>query len=274
VDEKGDPVEAETTSRPTAGRGRVLAFRIVAGVFGALSLLANAAYGLGTLFDETMKVHSFHLLGPFFIYSLLVSVPLIALAIRPTDVVALRLAWSVMLGAVIASFMGEDFLSGTYYIGPIVLVILTILAPMRGELLRFGSPNVAMLSLAIIAAIPAIVYAWHNARIMLEVDPAMDSSGHWSGHHWSGIAGVVLGLVIGAAVVSFRQAGDRLWVWLVGIAAMLLGLTAIVYADVVRYPSSFGTWWGVITLFAGLVYIGVGEVTRRVAAETPAETSA
>jgi hypothetical protein len=179
-----------------------------------------------------------------------------------------------MLGGVIASFMGEDFLSGTYYIGPIVLLVLTILAPMRGELLRLGSPNIAMLSLAVIAAIPAIIYAWHNARIMLEVDPAMDTSGHWSGHHWSGIAGVVLGLVLGAGVVAFREAGDRLWVWLVGLAAMLLGLTAIVFADDVRYPSSFGTWWGVLTLFVGLVYIVVGEVSGREAATPTSEAAA
>jgi hypothetical protein len=257
------------TSGSTVGRGRVRAFRIVAGLFGALSILANAAFGLGALFDQTMKVHTFHLMVPLFIYTLLVGVPLVALAIHPTDVVPLRLAWAVLLGAVIASFMGEDFLSGTYYIGPIVLVVLTILAPTRGELLRFGSPNIAMLSLAVIAAIPAIVYAWHNARIMLEVDPAMDTSGHWSGHHWSGIAGVVLGLVLGAGVLSFRQAGDRLWVWMVGLAAMLVGLTAIVYSDEVRYPSSLGTWWGVLTLFVGLVYIGVGEVSGRAPAGQP-----
>ena len=136
ADEKGSAMETGT-SGPTVGRGRVRAFRIVAGLFGALSIVANAAFGLGTLFDQTMKVHTFHLLVQFFIYTLLVGVPLIALAIHPIDVVPLRLAWAVVLGAVIASFMGEDFLSGTYYIGPILLVVLTILAPPKRPLGSF-----------------------------------------------------------------------------------------------------------------------------------------
>jgi hypothetical protein len=263
-----DATSTTATPTPEAGRGRVMAFRIVAGIFGVLLMLTNAAFGLSSLFDEKEKVHSFHNLGPFFIYTLLVGVPLIVLAIRPTDVVALRVAWAVMLGAVFASFMGEDFLSGTYFIGPIVLVILTVLAPMRSGLLRFGSPNLAMLCLAVIAAIPAIVYAWDNARIMLEGDPATDVTGHWKGHHWSGIAGVVLGLVLAAAVVAFRQHGDRMWVWIVGLSAMLFGLVGIAYSNDTLYPSSIGTMWGVIVLFAGLVYIVVGEVTARGGGDT------
>jgi len=253
----------DAPSTRTAGRGRVIAFRIVAAIFGVILIISNAAFGLSSLFDDTQKVHSFHNLAPFFIYTLLVAVPLIVLAIRPTDVVALRVAWAVMIGAVIASLMGEDVISGSYFIGPVVLVILTVLAPMRGDLLRFGSPNVAMLCLAVIAAIPAIVYAWDNARIMLDGNPATDVTGHWKNHHWSGIAGVVLGLVVAAAVVAFRQRGDRMWVWLVGLSAMLLGLTGIAYSNDTLYPSSIGTLWGFGALFVGLVYIVVGEVTTR-----------
>lgn len=253
----------ETTTPSTAGRGRVLAFRIVAGFFGVVLIASNAAFGLSSLVNDEERVHSFHNLGPFFVYTLLVGVPLVVLAIRPMDVVALRVAWAVMIGAAIASFMGEDFLSGSYFIGPLVLVVLTALAPTRGELLRLGSPNIAMLCLPLIAAIPAIVYAWNNARIMLEGDPATDVTGHWKSHHWSGVAGVVLGLVLAGIVVAFRQRGDRMRVWLVGLSAMLFGLTGIAYASDLRYPSSIGTAWGVGVLFVGLVYIVVGEVTAQ-----------
>ena len=266
-------MEHDTTSAPTAGRGRVLAFRIVAGIFGALLILLNASFGLSPLFNEADKVHSFHQIGPLFFYTLLIGLPLIMLAIHPADVTALRVAWAAVLGPVIASFMGQDFLSGTYYLAPIVLLVLTVLAPTRGQLLRFGSPNIAMLSLALISAIPAIVYAWDNARIMLQGDPATDVTGHWEFHHWSGIAGVALGLVCAAAVGAFRQSGDRMWVWLIGIAAMLFGLTGIVYSDDVRYPSSFGVAWGVLVLFLGLVYIAVGELSGRDVETTRAEVS-
>jgi hypothetical protein len=256
--------DAETITGTRAPRhGRVLAFRILAGFFGVVLIATNTAFALGSLTDDAQKVHSFHNLGPFFVYTLLMGVPLLVLAFRPTDVVALRVAWAVAIGTVIASLMGEDTISGSYLIVPIVLLVLTALAPMRGELLRFGSPNIAMLCLAILAAIPAIVYAWDNARKMIGVDPATDVTGHWKNHHWSGVAGVALGLVLAAAVVAFRRPGDRLWVWMVGLAAMFFGLMGVVYADTLRYPSSLGTGWGVVAMFAGLVYIVVGEVSAR-----------
>lgn len=255
----------EETAPTTASRGRVLAFRIVAGVAGVLLGVANIFYGAAPIFDETQRVHSFHTLVPLWVYSLLVSVPLIVLAFVPEDVVALRVPWAVAIGTVIASLIGEDVVSGSYFVVPIILLVVTILAPTRGQLLRFGSPNIAMLSLAAIAAIPVMVYAWDNARRMLDMDPASDLSGHWKFHHWSGIAGAMLGLVLAAVIVAFRGRGDRLWPWMVGLAAMLVGVTGIVYADDVRYPSSIGTWWGVIALFAGIVYIAIAEISDRAA---------
>jgi hypothetical protein len=251
----------DETSTTTASRGRVLAFRIVAGAAGVLLGVANIVYGLAPLVDETQRVHSFHTLVPLWVYSLLVVVPLVVLVFVPDDVVALRVPWAVSIGTVIASLIGEDLVSGSYFVVPIILLIVTILAPNRGQLLRFGSPNIAMLSLAAIAAIPVIVYAWDNARMMVAMDPATDMSGHWKFHHWSGIAGAMLGLVLAAVVVAFRRRGDRLWPWMVGLAAMLVGVTGMVYADDVRYPSSIGTWWGVIALFAGIVYIAIAEIS-------------
>jgi hypothetical protein len=172
-------------------------------------------------------------------------------------------AWAVTLGAIVAGVIGHDFFSGTYYISVIVVAVLTVLAPTRNELLRFGAPNVALLSLSIIAAIPAVVFAWDNARIMLQADPMTDMTGHWKYHHWSGVAASALGVVIAAAVVSFRTPGDRMWTWVVGMSAMLFGLAGIIFSDDLRYPSSIGTLWGVLVLFVGLVYIVVAEVSGR-----------
>jgi hypothetical protein len=194
-------------------------------------------------------------------------VALVVMALRPDDVVALRVAWAVTLGAIVAGVIGHDFFSGTYYISVVVVAVLTVLAPTRSELLRFGTPNVALLSLSIIAAIPAVVFAWDNARIMLQGDPMTDMSGHWKYHHWSGVAASALGVVIAAAVVSFRTPGDRMWTWVVGMSAMLFGLAGIIFSDDLRYPSSIGTLWGVLVLFVGLVYIVVAEVSGRAEAE-------
>jgi len=147
--------------------------------------------------------------------------------------------------------------------------LLTILSPARGELLRFGSPMIALLSLAILAAIPAIVYAWDNARIQTLIDPMNDPSGHWKFHHWTGIAGTALALVLVGVVVAFRSPGDRMWIWAIGLATMLFGAAGVIFADEVRYPSTVGTLWGLLVVFAGLVAIAVAELADRARAEAP-----
>jgi hypothetical protein len=247
-----------------------MAFRIIAGVFGALAILATVASAIPVLTNDADKVHSFHVLGLLPVYVLLTGLPLVVLALHPDDVVALRVAWAVSIGIAIAAIMGQDLFSGFALIGPVLLAILTFLAPMRGELLRFGSPVIALLSLAILGAIPAVVYAWRNARIQLEVDPMTDMTGHWSNHHWTSIAGIALALVLVGAVLAFRRPGDRMWIWMGGLATMLFGAAAVIFADDARYPSSLGTLWGLLVLFAGLVYIFVAEVMDR----TPVEATA
>ena len=251
----------DTQTTPAVARGRVLAYRIVAGVFGAFVIISNVAFSVPQFFSDTDKVHSFHDLASMPAFLILLGVALIVMMLRADDVVALRVAWAVALGTLIAGLIGHDFISGSYYLTLVGVAVLTILAPARAELLRFGSPNVAMLSLAIVAAIPAIVFAWDNARIMLQMDPAMDMSGHWKYHHWTGVAGSALGVVLAAIAVSFRSPGDRLWTWVVGFATMLFGLAGIIFSDAVRYPSSIGTLWGVGVFFVGLVYIVVAEVS-------------
>jgi len=251
----------DTQSAPTVSRGRVLAYRIIAGIFGVFIIISNLAFSVPQFFSATDKVHSFHDLASMPAFLILLGVALIVMMLRADDVVALRVAWAVALGTLIAGLIGHDFISGSYYLTLVGVAVLTILAPARAELLRFGSPNVAMLSLAIVAAIPAIVFAWDNARIMLQMDPAMDMSGHWKYHHWSGVAASALGVVLAAIVVSFRSPGDRMWTWVVGFATMLFGLAGIIFSDAVRYPSSIGTLWGVGVFFVGLVYIVVAEVS-------------
>jgi hypothetical protein len=252
---------AEAPAAPS--KGMTIAFRVVAGLFGALNIVAIVLFTIPVFTDDTEKVHSFHNLGSFPALVFLLGFSSVVLAIRPTDVVALRIAWAATIGSVIAGIVGQDFVTGSYFIAPIVLIVLTILAPSRGQLIRLGSPNFAMLMLAVIAAIPTIVYVWDNARIMLQGDPMTDVTGHWKYHHWSGIAGSALSLVLCAAVVSFRTEGDRMWTWIVGLSVMLFGVVGITYADDRLYPSSIGSLWGVLALFVGLAYLVVAEVSTR-----------
>src|SRR5262245_27916945 len=133
----------DTQTSPTVSRGRLLAFRIIAGVFGALTILLTVGGAIPVLTNEHDKVHSFHVMGALPVYVLLTGLPLVVLAIRPMDVVALRVAWATAIGSSIAAIFGQDLISGLFIIAPVVLVVLTILAPMRPELVRFGTPTIA-----------------------------------------------------------------------------------------------------------------------------------
>jgi hypothetical protein len=261
----------EEQPRAVVAGPKLIAFRIIAGLFGALSVISSIAFAIPVFTNEEDKIHSFHILGSLPMFVLVTGLAMVVLALRPANVTALRIAWAVTIGTVIASIIGEDFVSGSYYVAPIVVVLLTILAPSstRNELLRFGSPTFALLSSAIIAAIPAIIYAWDQARIQPLVDPMHDPTGHWEFHHWTGIAGVALALVLAAVVVAFRRPGDRMWIWIVGIATMIFGAAGVIFSDEVRYPSTVGTLWGLVVLFAGLVFIAVAETADRAPAEAP-----
>jgi len=44
----------------TVSRGRVLAFRIIAGILAVFVIVSNIAFSVPQFFSETDKVHSFH----------------------------------------------------------------------------------------------------------------------------------------------------------------------------------------------------------------------
>jgi len=132
----------DTQSAPTVSRGRVLAYRIIAGIFGVFIIISNLAFSVPQFFSATDKVHSFHDLASMPAFLILLGVALIVMMLRADDVVALRVAWAVALGTLIAGLIGHDFISGSYYVTLVGVAVLTSLAPARGELLRFGSPNV------------------------------------------------------------------------------------------------------------------------------------
>jgi hypothetical protein len=240
-------------------KGLLIAFRIVAGLFAAFVGVTSILFAFTSLSAEEAP-HRFHNLGAFPAYVLLSAVPLAIVAWRPDQVIALRVAWAVAVATTVTSIMGEDFVSGLFVINPVVLVVLTILYPRRAELWPSGSPSFALAALSILGGIPAAIYAWDNARIQPLGDPANDPTGHWELHHWSGIGGAALALVLVGLVLSFRSAGDRMWMRLAGLSAALFGVAALAFDG---KPSAPATGWAVVVLLGGVAYAAVAEVTAR-----------
>jgi hypothetical protein len=245
-------------------RGRVVTFRVAAGLFGALALISNLLFMAEPLATEAERHHAFHVLASFAGGGLLVGLPLIALAIRPEQIVVpLRVAWAATLGSVVAGVIGADLVSGYYYVLPLVMFVLTALSPARRSLLRAGGPNVGMLAVAALAAVPAVLFATENGSIMRECDIGRDVVGHCSLHHWTAVASSALGIVLVAAILAFREPGDRFWVRTTGVAAVLFGLASVVFSDPSRYPSSVGATTGALVVAGGFAYVAVAEIVSR-----------
>ena len=245
---------------PRTSGGRTLAFRIIAGLFGSITLVFTLLFLVGSFTDETQSVHRFHNLGGAVGYGLLLPVPLLFCAWRPMQTAVFRLTWAVALASIVGGLVAGDFVSGTYFVAPIVFVILILLHPAREELFRFERPDAPELALALVAAVPLVVYAWNQADLMSLVDPSNDPTGHWEMHHWSGMAVTALSLVLAAALTAFGGRARRTAAWLVGVGGMLLGLGSLAYPDL---PSVFDTPWAVAALVWGAAYVVAGELLDR-----------
>ena len=142
----------------TVSRGRVLAFRIIAGILAVFVIVSNIAFSVPQFFSETDKVHSFHDLAAMPAFLILLGFALIVMALRPDDVVALRVAWAVALGMVIAGVIGHDFISGSYFFNVIVT---------GGSAGSFLSSFTTLASLAdlVIAIVKAAIFGWLAAIV-------------------------------------------------------------------------------------------------------------
>jgi hypothetical protein len=248
-----------TASTPSAVT--TIVFRVLAGLSGLALLVLSVPFLVTSFTNDADAPHRVHNVEGFAAYGLLLGLPLLVTAWKPAEHPAVfRLTWAAAVGALIAGIIGKDFVSGTHYLAPVLLVVFLALHPFRARLLDLGAPIVASFSLWAVATIPAVIYAVDNARIQPLRDPATDTTGHWEFHHWSGAAACAITIVLAGMLSSFRARDDRLAGWLVGVAAALVGVAWMAFPD---YPSSPGSGWGVVALVVGVVAIAITYVATR-----------
>ena len=253
---------ATADSARREGRGRGLAFRIVAGILGVGGIVFSLPFAIVSFVDDSEAIHRLHNVAFTALYGVLLGVALVASAWRPErNVSAFFVAVASGIAGAIAGLASEDFISGVWFSAPIAIVVMWLLHPARSRLLRPSDIDVPTLVLSLLALVPAIAFLLTESELQ-RTGSAADP--HWELHHYSGMAAAALALPLCGFAASFRESGRRLGAWLVGISSLLLGGGSLVLSD---YAGAFDALWAWLTLAWGIAVIAVVEF--RLAAARP-----
>jgi hypothetical protein len=235
----------ETTyGRP---RGKALAFRIVGWVFGVLTLGYSLAVVLLSIAsdDPLDTVHRFHYAAGL-AGGGLIGVFSIVFVMRPGWTSAFHVLVAQALAWLFGGLMGGDLFTGFYVSGVVGLIVLTALHADPRSLFRLpGRPSIALLTYALLTAVPAWIYAVTEAE--LQHGPTSDP--HVQMHHWSGMAVAALSIVGAAIATSLRGTGWRFSSAATSIAAVLFGVSGLVFSE---YPGAPPTGWSWVVIAAGI----------------------
>ena len=234
-------------------------FRIVTVIFGAG--LGLAGFGFLSLVGGWVgaggrEEHRVHDLAYGAVAGLLIALPMLLQAVAPERKPAL------MQGIAAAGLgFGAGYALGDaplFVLAPVVVVaILWWLHPARDQLASFGRPHPALLGLAVLAAIPLVVFALDQGELQ-RACAAGDQ--HCDEFHFAGMASLAFALPLVGVVASFRNPGWRILAWLAGAAAGVLGLSSLMFPDLL---SSLGTTWGAVALGGGIIFVAAAELVRR-----------
>jgi hypothetical protein len=224
-----------------ASGGRTLAFRIVGWLFGVATIGLYIPFVVVAFVsdDPAQTIHRFHVVGAFAGLAL-IGVFSIVFVLRPWWTAAWHVLVAQALAYLFGGLMGGDLISGFWITGVVGLVVLGVLAPDRRSLLRLpGHPSVALLTYALLCAIPAWIYAVSNAELQRLGSP---TDPHVELHHWSGVAVAALAIAGTGLAASLRGEGWRFASAATAIAAVAFGVAGLIFADSPGAPSNAWSW--------------------------------
>ena len=251
-----------STQPPRVSKRRRIAFRIVAGLFGALSTGMLGIMGVLGAFladDPDYRNHEIHDIA-WGVFGLVYGIGLLVQVHRPERKLA-PFRQSIAVVAVMATaavlLREVEALPSLVILGG-VLLVAGFLHPARSRLLRvdggFGS---ALGAFAAAGAVAWLVYAVAQINRQLSTTPA---NSHTEYDHWAFMA--IMSVVIAAVALlsSMKAPGWHICAYTAGGTSMLVGGVSVVLA---AYPSSLGRVWGTLAVAGGLVFIAEAEWERR-----------
>jgi hypothetical protein len=245
----------EIGSDVTTSRGRLLAFRIVGWLIGVGTIFLSLAFVVVSLVtdDPVERSHRFHYLA-ILAGNGLIGVFSILWVMRPERTAYFHALVGQALAWLIGGLMGGDPVTGFYISGVIGLVILMVLHRTPRSLLRLpGRPSIAILTYALVMTIPAWAYAVANA----DLQHGLASDPHVELHHWSGIAVAALSIVSAAIASSLRGRGWEVVATIAATAAVLFGVTGLVFSDLPGAPDLAWSW---LAVAAGIGFLLLARV--------------
>lgn len=250
---RGDGVN---TQQVATRRGLRRAFRIVAGILGVLTIVLTMPFTVGAFFDDAERIHRLHYLAGSLGSGVLLGVSLLVCARRPEAIGPFWVAVASGVASTLAGVVSGDFISGVWFVAPIILVILFALHPARRALFDVDGVDIPTSILALAALVPAGAYALTQAELQrngVSIDP------HVEFHHYSGMAAYVFTLSLAGFAAALRVPGRRVAGWIVGAVAASLGLSSLLLSD---YPSAFEPVWSWLALAWGIAVVAVAQLTR------------
>ena len=245
--------------RSGASSARRTAFRIVSGVLGVGTLAAIVPFTIASYADEADAIHRMHNTAALVTFGGLLGVLLVVVAWRPeSQLVAFRVVAITSVAGGVAGLLSGDVIAGGGFVGVIALAIVWVLHPRRGDVLRFGSPRVAPLAIAIVASVPAVAWALTQSSFQRHGVPSLDP--HAELHHYSSMASVSLSLVAAAIVASFDGAGRVFAARFVGGCWTAAGIASLVLSD---HVGAFDPTWSWALVLGGVVFVATSELAER-----------
>jgi hypothetical protein len=229
-----------STHTPGVSRGRLLAFRIVGWILGVLTLGYSLNFVVLSIAsdDPSNTIHRFHFLAGL-AGGGLIGVFSIVLVMRPGWTSAFHVLVGQAIAWTIGGLMGGDFLTGFYVTGPIGVILLLLLHPNPRSLIRLpGRPSIALMIYAVIATMPAWIYAVTESAF--QHGPAADP--HVQMHHWSGVAVAALSIAGAGIATSLRGVGWEVASAATSIAAIIFGVGGLALSDYAGAPPSGWSW--------------------------------
>ncbi len=138
--------------------------------------------------------------------------------------------------------------------------ILAALHPARQDLFKPGTSwSRPMAAMAILAAIPAIIYAASMLGLARQAGPSCFLGQCAHGDRFAEMAASAIALVLVSLLAAFKPPGWQISAWSAGVAAIVVGLASIALPNA---PGAFGQAGGVVVVVWGMLFVTIAERLR------------
>lgn len=173
-------------------------------------------------------------------------------------------AWVYGLGTVLAFGLVVVFADLPADVVPILIgaigvaVVAFIAHPsaLRAKFTPVARPSTALAGLAVLAAVPLLVYAVGQIGTQLGSGPGDE---HFEFGHWVIMAAVTLVPIAIAFVAAAKVSGWRVPLWTAGVMVAALGVGSLGLTAVSQFP----TLWALLAILWGAAFVAVGEREAR-----------